>query len=426
MKSGSNKVGFRADRLAMEDLTQMLALRKQGMSIKQVAEALNVPYGRAWYVLSKTANLIGRRQLTWRRWDERFGFNFLSAYVEQYGSYLVAARRLGLCPRSFFAYLEFNGMKNIPIKSGNGNRKATKAQPAARKKRPFVNGKIRENIELLFKRLTSEDIMNSRVRDFKSLDNFSQYYRISSDMFLSELKKRGWSLRPSCRQKKYVFNTNHAIRVYRRCESVSWTAKQMNADLDTVRSALREAGVLLTDTERCRLATDRYLLEKIRRIAAKTKLDKKMLEDYPNKERAIYLIDKARHLARYHRNKQNFVCEFVNRFLTDPTFISVYCYFREQKSELMLQPSVDHVLPVSRGGSHECHNLQFLTWIENRHKEAMTMDEWVAFRAKTATDSDWYTDRIVDAHKWCRRPGCRLVCKQKTGLAIEMRIEANA
>jgi len=41
-----------------------------------------------------------------------------------------------------------------------------------------------------------------------------------------------------------------------------------------------------------------------------------------------------------------------------------------------LKPSLDHILPKSRGGSEELNNLQFLTWFENFSKRDMTQEEW--------------------------------------------------
>lgn len=42
----------------------------------------------------------------------------------------------------------------------------------------------------------------------------------------------------------------------------------------------------------------------------------------------------------------------------------------------LLRPSLDHILPKSRGGSEELNNLQFLTWFENFSKRDMTQKEW--------------------------------------------------
>ena len=38
-------------------------------------------------------------------------------------------------------------------------------------------------------------------------------------------------------------------------------------------------------------------------------------------------------------------------------------------------PSLDHIIPISRGGSWELDNLQIISWFENRAKCDMTQQE---------------------------------------------------
>ena len=53
----------------------------------------------------------------------------------------------------------------------------------------------------------------------------------------------------------------------------------------------------------------------------------------------------------------------------------------------LYKPSIDHKIPLSRGGTNELNNLHFVTLFENLAKRDMTMEEWEEFKIKTNTTS---------------------------------------
>ena len=59
------------------------------------------------------------------------------------------------------------------------------------------------------------------------------------------------------------------------------------------------------------------------------------------------------------------------------------------------KPSIDHIVPKSRGGSNEKENLQFLTVFENLSKRDMSMEEWNDFKKKNHTNSDYFIESIL-------------------------------
>ena len=59
------------------------------------------------------------------------------------------------------------------------------------------------------------------------------------------------------------------------------------------------------------------------------------------------------------------------------------------------KPSLDHIIPLSRGGADELSNYQFLTTFENLAKRDMTMEEWNKFKIETNTTSDYFIENIV-------------------------------
>ena len=85
---------------------------------------------------------------------------------------------------------------------------------------------------------------------------------------------------------------------------------------------------------------------------------------------------------------------FINKFYIDKQFNLLYNKWTKiNKNNTFYdwyKPSLDHIVPKSRGGDNNLSNLQFLTIFENLNKRDMTMDEWNEFKIKTNTKSELY------------------------------------
>ena len=81
-------------------------------------------------------------------------------------------------------------------------------------------------------------------------------------------------------------------------------------------------------------------------------------------------------------------------------FNAVYDFWQNHKKENntfydWAKPSLDHIIPKSKGGTNTPDNLQVLTTFENLNKRDLTMEEWNEFKKRTNSTSDYYIENIL-------------------------------
>jgi hypothetical protein len=82
--------------------------------------------------------------------------------------------------------------------------------------------------------------------------------------------------------------------------------------------------------------------------------------------------------------------EFIKKFYYDKQFNQVYQIWIESNKDKWAKPSLDHIQPISKGGTHDLDNMQILTWFENRTKCDMEQTEWEIFKQETNTKSTYF------------------------------------
>lgn len=92
--------------------------------------------------------------------------------------------------------------------------------------------------------------------------------------------------------------------------------------------------------------------------------------------------------------------EAVQYFYEDKQFNRIYEFWQSHKNETntfydLAKPSVDHIIPLSRGGTSKLSNLQILTVFENLAKRDMTMEEWNNFKKVTNTHSSYFIEEVM-------------------------------
>lgn len=72
---------------------------------------------------------------------------------------------------------------------------------------------------------------------------------------------------------------------------------------------------------------------------------------------------------------------YISKFYSNKQFNDVYRKWIDSDYEPYKKPSIDHIIPKSKGGTNDLDNLQFLSWFENRCKNDMTQAEWDRVKA---------------------------------------------
>ena len=90
----------------------------------------------------------------------------------------------------------------------------------------------------------------------------------------------------------------------------------------------------------------------------------------------------------------------VRKLYNDIQFNAVYHFWISNQNRGktfydLAKPSIDHIIPLSRGGTSKIENLQILTVFENLAKRDMTLQEWQEFKKNTNTSSDYFIEKIM-------------------------------
>lgn len=104
--------------------------------------------------------------------------------------------------------------------------------------------------------------------------------------------------------------------------------------------------------------------------------------------------------VKYYNSHLNEYKQIIEYFWQDNQFNAVYNFWKKQSTKYLTfydwaKPSLDHIIPKSKGGKEELSNYQFLTVFENLAKRDMTMDEWNKFKIETNTTSNYFIENIL-------------------------------
>ena len=129
-------------------------------------------------------------------------------------------------------------------------------------------------------------------------------------------------------------------------------------------------------------------------------IEREYLESFDDFDKFLFIHKAIRSTVGIELLSKEQYKEYINYFYFDNQFNMIYDFWKKQEKNNTFydwaKPSLDHIIPWSRGGRNEKENLHFLTVFENLVKRDMTLDEWTAFKIKTNTTSDYFVERIKE------------------------------
>ena len=120
------------------------------------------------------------------------------------------------------------------------------------------------------------------------------------------------------------------------------------------------------------------------------------VDSFQDFEKFAYLHKQIVKLFRVNELTELYYKEYIDKFYNEEQFNNIYMTWKESNNEKdttfydWYKPSLDHIVPKSRGGDNSLDNLQYLTVFENLSKRDMTMIEWEEFKQKTNTKSELF------------------------------------
>lgn len=103
----------------------------------------------------------------------------------------------------------------------------------------------------------------------------------------------------------------------------------------------------------------------------------------------------------YYENNHEEYKQIIDYFWNDQQLQQIINFWQNNKNKNQTfydwaKPSLDHIIPSSKGGKNILENFQFLTTFENLVKRDMTMEEWNIFKKETHTVSDYFIENILN------------------------------
>lgn len=138
------------------------------------------------------------------------------------------------------------------------------------------------------------------------------------------------------------------------------------------------------------------------------KVEEKFLEKYKDNFEDFLFVHKLLANSGFKKGQTessiNEYYEAVDKILNDKQFKAVYWFWSQHKEEKdtfydWAKPSIDHIIPKSKGGDNNISNFQVLTVFENLAKRDKTQEEWNDFKKRSHTNSDYFIENIIEEYE---------------------------
>lgn len=166
------------------------------------------------------------------------------------------------------------------------------------------------------------------------------------------------------------------IDEYQNNQSLNQLAKKYGTTASILRRRLVKAGVPIrrhTIVESVKKPMEynptKFYKKMVKELRYEITLD--WLSQFDNLEK-LKLLNRC---VAYLNFSTNQYVEFVENFYTDKQFNTLYDKYVATGNKWFM-PSLDHIVPKSKGGTNELSNLRFISFLENMSKKDLDLSDW--------------------------------------------------
>ena len=99
------------------------------------------------------------------------------------------------------------------------------------------------------------------------------------------------------------------------------------------------------------------------------------IDQFEDLERVKYLNHALCRKRDYDGYDTNEYKKYIEKFYNDEKFVRLFNLWKET-GDKYIKPSLDHLIPKSKGGTLGVDNIQFISWFENRAKNDIPFEKW--------------------------------------------------
>lgn len=99
------------------------------------------------------------------------------------------------------------------------------------------------------------------------------------------------------------------------------------------------------------------------------------IDQFEDLERVKYLNHALCRKRDYDGYDTNEYKKYIEKFYNDEKFVRLFNSWKET-GDKYIKPSLDHLIPKSKGGTLGVDNIQFISWFENRAKNDIPFEKW--------------------------------------------------
>lgn len=203
--------------------------------------------------------------------------------------------------------------------------------------------------------------------------------------------------------RKYDSSTNKIMKIVRNEPVTFQHLIKTQEDLDNIlqlystgKLSVEEIAETYNSSVNCiyRIINNDYILPEIQsynRMASVLRFD--VTSEYLQQFKDIDKLKMLNRLIKDHRNNNRYsnittewYKEYLEKFYNDLSFNRIYSNWLNSNLDSDLLPSLDHKVPVSKGGTDDLDNIQILTLIDNRRKYTMSQKKYNLRKAQRELD----------------------------------------